>query len=242
VENCAEQLRRIEATGSGILAVYKPVGWTSFDVVRRVRGVLKIKKLGHAGTLDPFAEGLLLLCAGKETKSVPRLMELTKRYCGVMELGVVTDTYDITGQVKRTRAVENVTKEHILSATTQFCGEIEQMPPMYSAVKVRGKRLYTLARQNKEIERKPRKAVVHSFLIEKFESPLVTFTVTCSKGTYVRTLAHDVGSKLGCGAYLKMLTRTMVGDYSIENALHLSDLKRLTMTEKKSTTLQNADI
>ena len=235
METYAEQLRRIDTTGSGILAVYKPVGWTSFDVVRRVRGVLKIKKLGHAGTLDPFAEGLLLLCAGKETKAVPRLMELTKTYRGVMELGIVTDTYDITGDVTRTGAVETVSRAHVHSAAARFCGEIEQMPPMYSAVKVKGKRLYALARQNKEIEREPRKVVIHSFLIDAFASPLITFTVTCSKGTYIRTLAHDVGEELGCGAYLKMLTRTQVGDYSIENALHISDLRGRLSTEKKST-------
>ena len=200
-----------------ILNINKPIGWTSFDVVKKVRNHIRVK-VGHAGTLDPFAAGVLLLCTGRATKQVPRLMALEKEYVAQLELGVVTDTLDPTGQVVVRRQVPQLNATQIEQICQGFTGEIEQVPPMFSAVKVNGRRLYELARKGKTIERQPRKVTIYELELLDLESPFLTVRVVCSKGTYIRSLASDLGEALGCGAYVKALTRTRIGPYRLEEA------------------------
>ena len=220
-------VEKVIETGEGILNIYKPVGWTSFEVVKYMRGVLGIKKIGHTGTLDPFAEGVLLLCCGRATKLVPELMNLTKVYSGVIELGRVTNTLDITGNLISNKLSKNIQLAAIEEASQQFVGKIPQTPPMFSAVKVGGKRLYQLARQEKDVEREPRSIIIFNFTICKYEPPLVDFTVECSKGTYVRTLAQDFGYTLKCDAYLKILKRESIGDFSAKESIFINQVRRV---------------
>ena len=201
----------------GVLLVDKPATWTSFDVVNKVRGTLRVRKVGHAGTLDPMATGLLILCSGRMTKSIDRYQALVKMYEGTMRLGGITPSYDAETPVEDERSVSGITAEAVREAAARFTGDIEQLPPMYSAVKVKGQRLYKLARKGQEVERAARKVHVARFDIEEVAIPDVGFTVVCSKGTYVRTLANDLGQVLGCGAYLASLRRTAIG------TLHVSD-------------------
>ena len=222
-----DTIEKILQTGEGILNIYKPVGWTSFEVVKYVRNVLQIKKIGHAGTLDPFAEGVLLLCCGRETKSVTELMDLKKVYSGVMELGRVTNTLDISGNIVSSNIGKNITLEAIKKASQQFVGQIPQTPPMFSAVKVGGKRLYELARQEKSVVRKSRLITIYDFTVHTYEPPLVDFTLECSKGTYVRALAQDFGAELNCDAYLKILKREKIGNFSAREAISINRLRRL---------------
>ncbi|RMF63208.1 MAG: tRNA pseudouridine(55) synthase TruB [Calditrichaeota bacterium] len=207
-----------------ILTIDKPEGWTSFDVVKKVRSLLRVKKVGHAGTLDPFATGVLVVCTGRATKRVSALMGLDKEYVACLELGKETDTFDVTGKIVRRGDPGDVTAEKLQRVCADFRGEIEQIPPMFSAVKVGGKRLYKLARKGQVVERRPRRVVVHELELLHFENPFATIRVVCSKGTYIRTLAHDIGRRLGCGAYLKSLTRTRVGSFRLENALTVEEL------------------
>ncbi len=210
---------------NGIINVYKERGYTSHDVVAKLRGILKQKKIGHTGTLDPEAQGVLPVCLGKATKVCDLLTDKTKEYRAVLRLGVVTDTQDMTGTVLQETDV-TCTDEMVRACISRFVGVQDQIPPMYSALKVGGKKLYELARQGIEVERKPRRITIERILVEDISLPEVTFTVTCSKGTYIRTLCHDIGAALGCGGCMKSLLRTKVGSFSLENSVTLEEIIR----------------
>jgi tRNA pseudouridine55 synthase len=218
---------------SGILLIDKSPGCTSFDVVRRVKGLLKASKIGHLGTLDPFATGLLILCLGEATKLAPFLMGDPKTYEAIIRLGVETDTQDLNGEVIA-RSDHLPEPDDIYAAAARFVGEIEQIPPMYSAVHHQGQRLYKLARKGEEVERRPRRVTIHRLEVEKVALPEVDITVTCSGGTYIRTLAADLGAALGCGGHLTALRRLAVGPFKVEDALSLEALKEMTWEERQS--------
>lgn len=211
---------------SGIINVYKEKGFTSFDVVAKLRGILKTKKIGHTGTLDPDAEGVLPVCIGRATKVCDILTDKDKVYEAVMLLGVETDTQDTTGEILKELPVEeseSVVKEAILS----FVGEYAQIPPMYSALKVNGKKLYELAREGKTVERKARNVQIFSIEILEMDLPRVRMSVHCSKGTYIRTLCHDIGQKLGCGGCMEKLLRTKAGIFELADTLKLAEINAL---------------
>ena len=211
---------------SGIINVYKEKGFTSFDVVAKLRGILKTKKIGHTGTLDPDAEGVLPVCIGRATKVCDILTDKDKVYEAVMLLGVETDTQDTTGEILKELSVEgseSVVKEAILS----FVGEYAQIPPMYSALKVNGKKLYELAREGKTVERKARNVHIFSIEILEMDLPRVRMSVHCSKGTYIRTLCHDIGQKLGCGGCMEKLLRTKAGIFELADTLKLAEIDAL---------------
>jgi len=209
----------------GILNVYKEKGFTSLAVVAKLRGILKMRRIGHTGTLDPDAEGVLPVCLGKATKLCELLTDKEKAYRTVMKLGVVTDTQDMSGTVLEEKTVA-VTEEDVLLAIRSFVGEYDQIPPMYSALKVNGKKLYELARAGQVIEREPRRIRIISIAVEEINLPFVTMTVACSKGTYIRTLCHDIGQKLGCGASMDQLLRVKSGQFYLEDSLTLSEISR----------------
>lgn len=211
---------------NGILNVYKEAGFTSHDVVAKLRGICRQKKIGHTGTLDPEAVGVLPVCLGSGTKLCDMLTDKSKEYEAVLLLGQVTDTQDVTGTVLEEHEV-TVDEEQAVEAIRSFVGAYEQIPPMYSALKVNGKRLYELARAGKEVERKGRPVEIHSIEILSVSLPEITFRVACSKGTYIRTLCHDIGQKLGCGGTMKSLKRTRVGIFTIDGTLKLSQLEEL---------------
>ncbi|MCR4716469.1 MAG: tRNA pseudouridine(55) synthase TruB [Lachnospiraceae bacterium] len=208
----------------GIINIYKESGYTSHDVVARLRGILHIKKIGHTGTLDPEAVGVLPCCIGKGTKLVDLIADRTKEYEAVMRLGIRTDTEDMTGKILSQSEV-NLTEDEISKVMTSFVGDIKQIPPMYSALKVNGKKLYELAREGVEIERKARDISIFKIEVIEINLPLVRFKLECSKGTYVRSLCRDIGEKLGCGASMQSLIRTRVGIYKIEDALKLDEVE-----------------
>ncbi|MCI8889059.1 MAG: tRNA pseudouridine(55) synthase TruB [Hungatella sp.] len=210
----------------GILNVYKEKGYTSHDVVAKLRGILGQKRIGHTGTLDPDAQGVLPVCLGKATRLCDMLTDKTKIYRAVVLLGKETDTQDLSGQVLQEKDVE-ATREEAVRAVLSFVGEYDQIPPMYSALKVNGKKLYELARQGKVVEREARKVVIHEIVIESVELPRITMSVHCSKGTYIRTLCHDIGRKLGCGGCMESLVRTRSGQFCLEESLTLSQIERL---------------
>ena len=210
---------------NGIINVYKEKGYTSFDVVARMRGICGQKKIGHTGTLDPDAEGVLPVCLGKATKVCDMLTDSDKVYRAVMQLGVETDTQDMTGTILKEADTSGLAGQHVMSAVMQFEGEIFQVPPMYSALKVNGKKLCDLARAGVTVERKARPVTIYKIQVESIELPYVTMTVSCSKGTYIRTLCHDIGQKLGCGAAMKSLVRLQAAGYCIEHAYKLDTLQ-----------------
>lgn len=210
----------------GIINVYKEAGYTSHDVVARLRGICKQKKIGHTGTLDPDAVGVLPVCLGSGTKLCDLLADRTKEYIAVLRLGIVTDTQDLSGMVLSRNNVE-VDPEQVKWVIASFHGEQQQIPPMYSALKVNGKKLYELAREGKEIERKPRPITVYEIEVIKEAHPEYTIRVKCSKGTYIRTLCHDMGQKLGCGGAMASLSRTRVGEFNIDQAYTLDQLQSL---------------
>ena len=211
---------------NGIINVYKEKGFTSFDVVAKMRGIFHQKKIGHTGTLDPDAEGVLPLCFGKATKVCELLTEKNKEYKAVMLLGKVTDTQDISGKILEEHEV-HVTEAEVRDAVMSFLGDILQVPPMYSALKVNGQKLCDLAREGITVERKARPVTIHELEILEMNLPRVTMRVKCSKGTYIRTLCEDIGAKLGCGACMESLLRTRVSEFYIEDALKLSELEIL---------------
>ncbi len=210
-----------------VIIFNKPKGLTSQQSVSKIKKILQVKKAGHAGTLDPMATGVLLVCINEATKITPFLMELEKEYLFKARFGISTDTYDSEGKILRVIDKFKLHRQALEEILKNFTGEIMQTPPMYSAVKVDGKPLHELARKGIEIERKPKKVVIYSIDIESFEPPFVTFRVVCSKGTYVRSLCNDIGQKLGMGAHIVELTRTRVGQFKIEEAFDLEDLKSL---------------
>lgn len=211
----------------GILNVYKEKGYTSHDVVAKLRGIVGQKKIGHTGTLDPDATGVLPVCLGKATKVCDLLTDKDKTYRAILRLGITTDTQDISGQVIKERDPRGLKEEEVRQAILSFVGAYEQVPPMYSALKVNGKKLYELAREGKTVERKSRPVHIHEIQIQEMNLPRVEFTVTCSKGTYIRTLCHDVGEKLGVGGCMEELERIAVGRFHLRDALTLKEIQEM---------------
>lgn len=208
-----------------VLLINKPLEWTSFDAVNKIRNLLRIKKVGHAGTLDPLATGLLIICTGKFTKRINEYMAQEKEYTGTITLGATTPTYDLESEPQNFKPVEHITEEQIQEKTKPFIGEIMQIPPAHSAIKVGGKRVYELARQGKEVKLEPRKLFIKEFVITKIEMPLVHFLVVCSTGTYIRSLANDFGESLGCGGYLSSLCRTRIGEFSVTDSMTIEQFE-----------------
>ncbi len=213
-------------TDHGVLIVNKPDGWTSHDVVGRIRSTLGIQKVGHAGTLDPHATGVLPVLIGKGTKVAQYLVDWDKEYVGVLQLGQKTDTQDAWGTVVKEASCESLSEDAIRSVFTAFQGTIEQVPPMYSAVKVAGQPLYKKARKGQMVERQAKTVVVHNLEVQQVNIPEVRFRVTCSKGTYVRTLCEDIGDRLGVGGHLKWLQRRRVGPMHIDQAVEVMSLRK----------------
>ena len=209
-----------------MMNVYKEAGYTSHDVVARLRGICKQKKIGHTGTLDPDAVGVLPVCLGNGTRLCDMLQDRSKEYIADFRLGITTDTQDISGNVLEKKDAD-VNTEEVEEAASFFTGEYLQLPPMYSALKVGGKKLCDLAREGKEVERKPRPVTIYSLEFLRKEHPYYTIKVACSKGTYIRTLCHDIGQRLGCGGVMTGLTRVRVGEFAIEEALTLEKLENL---------------
>ena len=206
-----------------LLLIDKPVGWTSFDVVKKLRNVLGVKKIGHAGTLDPLATGLLIIGTGKFTKKLNELQGLDKTYQGIIEIGKTTPSYDLETSFDSESDWSHISEEEVTTAKSRFLGMIEQIPPAHSAVKVNGERAYKKARKNQHIKLEPRKVTISQFDVDASHLPEVSFTVACSKGTYIRSLAHDFGKELTTGAYLKKLVRTSVGEYHLKDAHNLEE-------------------
>ncbi len=217
----------------GVLLIDKPDGMTSHDVVDRVRHKLKMKRIGHAGTLDPCATGLMIILVGKATKLSQHLMGLDKTYEGIISLGVTTTTQDAEGEVLEEKPVPELSEEKILEYMKEFVGDQYQIPPMFSAKKQDGVPLYKLARKGKTVEREPRFIHVASFKMDGWNSPNIEFTLSCSKGTYVRTIANDLGQKIGCGAHLKELRRTDIERFHIEDSIELESFEELSLEEIK---------
>ncbi|MBK8139792.1 MAG: tRNA pseudouridine(55) synthase TruB [Chitinophagaceae bacterium] len=208
-----------------VLLINKPLHWTSFDAVRKIRNLIRIKKVGHAGTLDPLATGLLIVCTGKFTKRINEFMAQEKEYTGTFTLGATTPTYDLESIPENPKSYDTLTEAAIKEATMNFTGEIMQVPPAHSAIKVDGKRVYELARQGKEVKLEPRKLFIKEFEIVHIELPVVHFRVVCSTGTYIRSLANDFGAALGCGGYLSSLCRTRIGEFDITNAMSMIEFE-----------------
>jgi tRNA pseudouridine55 synthase len=215
----------------GILLVDKPRDHTSHDVVARLRGKFKMKRIGHAGTLDPMATGLLIILIGKATRVSQYLISLDKEYEGTVELGKVTDTQDADGEVMETRPVLPLTETQVRAAMQAFLGDQYQTPPMYSAIKIDGVPLYKSARKGEDVEREPRFIRVMSWELTRFELPRFDFRLRCTKGTYVRTLAHDLGQKIGCGAHLAALRRTATEKFNVSQALTIEQIEALSLPE-----------
>jgi len=207
-----------------VLLLDKPYRWTSFDVVNKLRYKLQIKKIGHAGTLDPLATGLLIICVGKMTKRIEEFMGMEKEYTGTFIVGQTTPSHDLETEPSEKANITNLTDEVIQNATLPFIGNIEQLPPMHSAIRIGGKRAYSFARKGEEVELQPRSVEVKTFEITNINLPEVTFRIVCSKGTYIRSIARDFGKALGVGAYLSSLCRTRIGNYKLENALTLEQV------------------
>ena len=229
--------KKNNASYHGVLNVYKEKGFTSFDVVAKLRGILKQKKIGHTGTLDPDAEGVLVVCLGKATKLCEVVTDKDKSYEATLLLGKTTDTEDSSGTLISEQEV-CVTKEEVEEVMMSFVGEYDQIPPMYSAIKVQGKKLYELAREGITIEREPRRVVIHRLEILDMDLPYVRFKVSCGKGTYIRSLCRDIGEKLGCGAIMDKLVRSSVESaetgksFTKEDALSLSEIEKLCQEEQ----------
>lgn len=225
----------------GVLNIYKEKGYTSHDVVAKLRGIVGQKKIGHTGTLDPDAVGVLPVCLGKATKLCDMLTDKNKTYETVLLLGKTTDTQDISGTVLEEHETEHLTESEVEQAIQSFVGEYMQVPPMYSALKVNGKKLYELARAGIEVERKARQVTIFDIRIKEVKLPRVRMEVSCSKGTYIRTLCHDIGAKLGCGACMEALTRTKVSRFEIKDSLKLEEVQNLQEAGKLDTVLVPID-
>ena len=221
--------------GGEVLLVDKPLEWTSFDVVGKLRNCMKPEKIkvGHAGTLDPLATGLLIICTGKFTKRIDSFQAEDKEYTGIITLGSTTPSFDLETEVDQTFPYEHITESDLQAATAQFIGELEQYPPAHSAIKINGERVYEKARRGEDVELKPRRIRIDSFEIEKIDLPNVHFKISCSKGTYIRSIAHDFGKALGIGAHLSKLRRTKSGDFHVDKAWDLPVLIEKIRSEKK---------
>jgi tRNA pseudouridine55 synthase len=207
------------------ILIDKPFGWSSFKVVYEIRNSIGWLKIGHAGTLDPLATGLLILCTGKKTKSISEFQDLGKTYTGTITLGKSTPSMDLETESIEEKPFEHITREQIYNLKEDFTGNIMQVPPMYSAIKQNGKNLYKLARKGKTVERQPREITVSAFEITQIDLPYVHFEVSCSKGTYLRVIANDFGEKLGCGGVLSSLRRSKIGNFSVGDALTVDEFK-----------------
>ena len=210
-----------------VILIDKPVNWTSFDVVNKIRRLIKVKKVGHAGTLDPLATGLLIVCTGKKTKDIYQYQDQKKKYTGIITLGKTSPSMDLGTEVSEHKLPDDLTEEKILSVRDKFLGNIEQIPPMFSAIKHKGKPLYKIARAGKEIERNSRQVEIYSFEIMKIDLPDIYFEISCSKGTYIRVIANDFGKELGCGALLTLLRRTEIGEFRVDDAVNLNEFSDL---------------
>ena len=212
------------------LLVDKPLEWTSFDVVNKVRTVIKYEfdipkiKVGHAGTLDPLASGLLIICIGRHTKRIETYQNLRKEYTGQIFIGATTPSFDLETEIENTQPIGHIQDEDIQAAVNQYTGQFLQYPPIFSAIKQDGKPIYKKARQGLEVKVKPRPVEVYKFDWDRAEDHLISFLVQCSKGTYIRSLAHDLGQSLGCGGYLYQLRRTAIGDYNVGDAIQIEEL------------------
>jgi len=220
-----------------LLLIDKPLQWTSFQAVNKLKWVLKKRfnlkkiKIGHAGTLDPLATGLLLVCVGKHTKKIHEFQGLEKEYTGTLILGATTPSYDMETAINHTFNTDYITEQHLVETTRKFIGEIDQAPPIFSALKKDGKRLYEYAREGKEVAIPTRKVNLSEFEITKIEFPEISFRIVCSKGTYIRSIAHDFGKALGSGAYLSSLRRTKIGVYNVDNALDPTTFEAIMLKE-----------
>ena len=206
-----------------VILIDKPLHWTSFDAVRKIRNLIRIKKVGHAGTLDPLATGLLIICTGKYTKKINEYQAQEKEYTGSFTLGAVTPTYDLESEPQDIKSYAFVTEELLKETTKKFIGEIDQTPPIHSAVKQQGKPVYLAARKGHDVKLEPRKVTIKEFEITKVELPVVYFRVVCTTGTYIRSLANDFGEALGCGAYLSSLRRTRIGEFRVDEAMTIEE-------------------
>lgn len=205
------------------MLIDKPLEWTSFDVVRKIRNLIKIKKVGHAGTLDPLATGLLIVCTGKFTKKINEYMAQEKEYTGTITLGAATPTYDLESEPQNFKSTEGLSPDFIKETTKKFTGEILQTPPIHSAIKQKGKPVYLLARKGIDVVLEPRKITIKEFEITSVEMPVVSFKVVCTTGTYIRSLANDFGAALSCGGYLSGLRRTRIGNFKVEDAMSMEE-------------------
>jgi len=210
---------------NGIINIKKEKGFTSHDVVAKLRGIVGQRKIGHTGTLDPDATGVLPVCLGKATKVCELLTDTSKEYRTTVLLGVTTDTQDTSGEVLSSRDTSALNEQQVMDCILSFIGEYQQIPPMYSAIKINGKKLYELARQGMEVERKARTVILHEIEIESIDLPRITMRVHCSKGTYIRTLCHDIGEQLNCGGCMEELVRTRVGIFELDSAVTLSEVE-----------------
>ena len=215
-----------------ILLINKPLKWTSFQVVNKIRWLIKTKfnikkiKVGHAGTLDPLADGLLIICTGKMTKKIDQFQNLDKIYTGNFFLGATTPSYDLETELDSVKPINNISEKLISKALKSFNGKITQTPPIFSAIKHKGKKLYEYARKGETVKIKEREVLIHEFIITKYQLPELSFLVKCSKGTYIRSLANDFGEKLECGAYLSKLTRTAIGNHLLENSISIEGFEK----------------
>ena len=214
-----------------VLLIDKPLTWTSFDAVRKIRNLVKTKKVGHAGTLDPLASGLLIICTGKFTKRINEFMAAEKEYTGSFTLGATTPTFDLESEPENIKDYSGIDLGQIQSAIKKFEGEVLQVPPIHSAIKKDGRRVYELARQGQEIKLDPRKVTIKEMEITAVELPVLYFRVVCSTGTYIRSLANDFGETLGCGAYLSRLCRTRIGAFSLKDAMTMEAAERFIKTK-----------
>jgi len=208
-----------------VLLIDKPLEWTSYDVIRKLRKIINIKKIGHAGTLDPLATGLLIVCTGKFTKKINEYMAQEKEYTGTITLGAVTPTYDRESEPVNKKSLEGITEEMIKEKTKEFTGEILQTPPIHSAIKQNGKPVYLMARKGIDVILEPRKITIKEFEITQIDLPVISFKVVCTTGTYIRSLANDFGLALGCGGYLSKLRRTRIGNFKVEDAMTMEEFK-----------------
>lgn len=216
-----------------VILLDKPLEWTSFDAVRKVRNLIRIKKVGHAGTLDPLATGLLIICTGKFTKRINEYMAREKEYTGTITIGAITPTYDLESEPQDFKPFDQITLQQMQEAAAQLTGPIMQVPPAHSAIKVGGKRVYELARKGKEVKLEPRPVTISVFELTKIELPVISFRVVCTTGTYIRSLANDFGAILGCGAYLSSLCRTRIGEFTLEQSTSISRFEADVLQERE---------
>lgn len=226
-----KDLQTLNYLDGQVILIDKPVNWTSFNVVSRIRRLTKVKKVGHAGTLDPLATGLLIVCTGKKTKEISDYQAQRKKYTGIITLGKSSPSMDLATEITETDLPDNLNEEKILLVRNKFLGNIEQVPPMFSALKHNGKALYKFARAGKEVKREPRQVEIYSFDIKKIELPEIHFEISCSKGTYIRVIADDFGKEIGCGGVLSLLRRTEIGNFNVDDAFDLEEFTEMFDTQ-----------